>query len=74
MRCPSCDHYEMRVTHTARDTAESITRHRKCLKCGYKTFTVEVELPQGAAQHKQGEPKIVRLPSYRRVTFPDGSS
>lgn len=63
----------MRVTHTCRDTTESITRHRKCLKCGYKTFTVEVELPQGAAQHKRGEPKIIRLASYRRVTFPDGS-
>jgi len=63
----------MRVTHTARDTAESIARHRKCSNCGYKTFTVEIELPRGAAQHKRGEPKIMRLPSYRRVTFPDGS-
>jgi hypothetical protein len=63
----------MRVTHTARDTAESITRQRKCLKCGHKVFTVEIELPQGAARHNRAEPRIVRLARYLRVTFPDGN-
>lgn len=73
MRCPNCDHYELRVMYTCRDTAESITRQRKCLNCGHKLFTVEIELPQGAAHHSSKERKIVRLTRYLRVTFPDGN-
>ena len=68
MRCARCDYKRMDVDRTCRDTAESILRQRKCPQCGHKVFTVEVELPDGAAQHtKTGVMK--RLPGFLRVRF-----
>ena len=68
MRCAKCDFKRMDVDRTCRDTAESILRQRKCPQCGHKVFTVEVELPDGAAQHtNQGVMR--RLPGFLRVRF-----
>jgi transcriptional regulator NrdR family protein len=68
MRCARCDFQRMDVDRTCRDTAESILRQRKCPECGHKVFTVEVELPDGAAQHtNQGVMR--RLPGFLRVRF-----
>jgi transcriptional regulator NrdR family protein len=68
MRCANCDHERIDVDRTCRDTAESILRKRKCSKCGYTVFTVEVELPQGAAMHS-GKHVLQRLPGFLRVHF-----
>jgi len=47
---------------------ESVLRQRECPACGHKIFTVEVELPVGAAQHTSIG-KMKRLPGFLRVKF-----
>lgn len=68
MRCAKCDFKRMDVDRTCRDTAESILRKRKCPQCGHTVFTVEVELPDGAACHSQ-QFTLKRLPGFLRVHF-----
>jgi len=68
MRCANCDHDKIDVDRTCHDTAESILRKRKCSKCGHAVFTVEVELPQGAAMHSRKH-LLRRLPGFLRVHF-----
>ncbi len=68
MRCANCDFERIDVDRTCRDTAESILRKRKCSRCGHTVFTVEVELPEGAAQHS-GRHVLRRLPGFLRVHF-----
>jgi transcriptional regulator NrdR family protein len=68
MRCAKCDFKRMDVDRTCQDTAESILRKRKCPECGHTVFTVEVELPDGAAQHSQRH-CLKRLPGFLRVHF-----
>lgn len=69
MRCPACDFERLRVNRTHADTAESITRVRICPNCGYKVFTVEVELPPNTAQHQSGKDKLKRLPGALKIHF-----
>ena len=69
MRCAQCDYKRLHVERTFADTAESILRVRYCPECGYKAFTVEVELPPGKAQHQRGAEKMKRLPGARIVKF-----
>lgn len=69
MRCSNCDHEKLRVERTCTDTAESILRQRFCPECGYKVFTVEIELPIGKVQHQRGAEKMKRLPGALRVIF-----
>ena len=68
MRCARCDYKRMDVERTCRDTAESVLRQRKCPECGHRVFTVEVELPDGAAQHTRTG-VLKRLPGFLRVRF-----
>jgi transcriptional regulator NrdR family protein len=68
MRCANCDHDRLDVERTCQDTAESILRKRKCPNCGHAVFTVEVELPDGAAMHCRRH-KLRRLPGFLRVHF-----
>jgi transcriptional regulator NrdR family protein len=68
MRCAKCDFKRMDVDRTCQDTAESILRKRKCPECGHTVFTVEVELPDGAAQHSQRH-CLKRFPGFLRVYF-----
>lgn len=69
MRCANCDHPRLSVDRTYADTAETITRCRICSNCGYKVFTVEVELPPGTARHQHGVEKLKRLPGALRIHF-----
>jgi len=69
MRCAQCDYKRLHVERTCADTAESILRMRYCPECGYKVFTLEVELPPGTAQHQRGAEKMKRLPGALRVNF-----
>jgi transcriptional regulator NrdR family protein len=69
MRCAQCDSTRFDVDRTHRDTAETILRQRKCSNCGYKTFTLEVELPPDAAKHSRGKDKMKRLPGFLRIHF-----
>jgi len=69
MRCAKCDSIRFDVDRTHRDTAETILRQRKCSDCGYKTFTLEVELPPDAARHGRGQDKMKRLPGFLRIHF-----
>lgn len=69
MRCANCDHPKLSVDRTYADTAETITRCRICSNCGYKVFTVEVELPPGTACHQHGREKLKRLPGALRIHF-----
>lgn len=68
MRCAKCDYERIDVDRTCRDTAESILRKRKCPSCGHSVFTIEVELPDGAAQHDHKR-VMRRLPGFLRVHF-----
>jgi len=68
MRCSRCDFERMGVARSCRDTAESVLRQRECPACGHKVFTVEVELPDGAAQHTNTG-KLKRLPGFLRIKF-----
>ncbi len=69
MRCANCDSRRFDVCRTHRDTSESILRQRKCGECGYKSFTVEVELPPNSARFGKYNDKIRRLPGFLRVHF-----
>jgi len=69
MRCAKCDYKRLHVERTSADTAESIVRQRYCPECGYKVFTVEVELPSGTVRHQRGGEKMKRLPGGQRVSF-----
>lgn len=69
MRCAQCDYKRLHVERTSVDTAESIIRQRYCPNCGYKVFTVEVELPPNTVKHQHGAEKMKRLPGAQRVHF-----
>ncbi len=70
MQCSKCGSSRFGVDRTCHDTVESVLRQRKCAVCGYKVFTVEVELPAGGAQYarKKAE-KMRRLPGFLSVDF-----
>jgi DNA-directed RNA polymerase subunit RPC12/RpoP len=68
MRCAKCDYKRLDVDRTCRDTSESILRKRKCPSCGHSVFTIEVELPDGAAHHGRNF-VMRRLPGFLRVHF-----
>lgn len=70
MQCTNCGSSRFGVDRTCHDTVESVLRQRKCAVCGYKVFTVEVELPVGGAKHsrKKGE-KMERLPGFLSIHF-----
>jgi len=68
MQCPECGSSRIGVSRTGHDTAESVLRQRHCLVCKHRFFTVEVELPPGAAQHTYRE-KLKRLPGFLVVRF-----
>jgi transcriptional regulator NrdR family protein len=70
VQCPKCGSSRLGVYRTCHDTAESVLRQRKCAVCGHKFFTVEVELPDGAAKHaRDKQEKLQRLPGFLRVGF-----
>jgi transcriptional regulator NrdR family protein len=68
MRCARCDYQRLDVSRTCQDTAESVLRERKCPACGYKVFTVEVELPTAAVRYSFRD-KLKRLSGFLRVNF-----
>jgi len=80
MHCPCCDteanRQNCRVTQSRNDTIESKIRQRKCLSCGHKWWTCEVDLPPGSVRYVQFEDDEdnlyngpIRLTGFKRVTF-----